>query len=105
TSEELISAGEKSSVDGWHTIQFSGGKRAPTKFALSLFWSQNSTHVKVSDAAGKDNRTLLRLRTDVEKLTPQYKKVLEKLPRWCSLFGKSTSPRTFAFVSSLRISF
>ncbi|GER48938.1 endoplasmic reticulum metallopeptidase 1 [Striga asiatica] len=105
TFEELISAGEKGSVDGWHTIQFSGGKRAPTKFALSLFWSQNSTRATTSYDAGKDHKTLLRLRTDVDKLTPQYKKVLEKLPRWCSLFGKSTSPHTFAFVSSLRISF
>ncbi|GER43233.1 endoplasmic reticulum metallopeptidase 1, partial [Striga asiatica] len=105
TSEELIPAGEKSSVDGWHTIQFSGGKKAPTKFALSLFWAQNSTSPTRPVGSGKDQKPLLRLRTDVDKWTPQYKKVFEKLPEWCSLFGKSTSPQKFAFLSSLRISF
>ncbi|CAA0825312.1 Zn-dependent exopeptidases superfamily protein [Striga hermonthica] len=105
TSEELIPAGEKSSVDGWHTIQFSGGKKAPTKFALSLFWAQNSTSPTLPESSCKTQKPLLRLRTDVDKWTPQYKKVLEKLPKWCSLFGKSTSPQTFAFLSSLRITF
>ncbi|XP_047955819.1 endoplasmic reticulum metallopeptidase 1 [Salvia hispanica] len=99
-SDELIPLGEKSSVDGWHTIQFSGGRKAPTKFHLLLFWSGNSTW---TTSAGDEQ--LLRLRTDVDRLTPPMETILRKLPRWCSLFGKSTSPHTLAFLSSLPVSF
>ncbi|XP_057784622.1 uncharacterized protein LOC131001975 isoform X2 [Salvia miltiorrhiza] len=99
-SDELITLGEKSSVDGWHTIQFSGGRKAPTKFHLSLFWSRNSTQTAT---AGDEH--LLRLRTDVDRLTPPMETILGKLPPWCSLFGKSTSPHTLAFLSSLPVSF
>ncbi|KAK6144774.1 hypothetical protein DH2020_021594 [Rehmannia glutinosa] len=104
SSEELIPLGEKSTVDGWHTIQFSGGKKAPTKFNLSLYWFENSTQTTTNEG-GKNEHLLLKLRTDVDKLTPPVKTVLEKLPPWCSLFGKSTSPHTLAFLSSLPISF
>ncbi|XP_038999127.1 uncharacterized protein LOC120124539 [Hibiscus syriacus] len=40
-SEELIPVDVKRGVDGWHTIQASGGKNASTKFELTLFWMQN----------------------------------------------------------------
>ncbi|XP_051121220.1 uncharacterized protein LOC127244774 isoform X1 [Andrographis paniculata] len=96
-SEELIPQGEKSSVDGWHTIQFAGGKKSPTKFKFSLFWFKNSTQTT-------PNNLLLRLRTDVDRITPPMRSVLEKLPAWCSLFGKSTSPYTLTFLMSLPIS-
>lgn len=95
--EELIQIGGKSSVDGWHIIQYSGGKNAPTRFDLSLYWAKNRT-------AGQ-NDLVLKLRTDVNRLTPKVKQVLEKLPSWCSLFGKSTSPQTLSFLSNLRVDF
>ncbi|KAK7279652.1 hypothetical protein RJT34_24708 [Clitoria ternatea] len=96
-SEELISVDKKSSVDGWHTIQFSGGKNAPTLFDLILYWSSSSTH--------NTDAPLLKLRTDVNRLTPITERVLKKLPPWCSLFGKSTSPHTLAFLRNLHVDF
>ncbi|KAL8051774.1 hypothetical protein ABFX02_06G170700 [Erythranthe guttata] len=104
TNEELIPLGEKSSVDGWHIIQFSGGRNSPTIFKLSLFWLNSGTHMKIEDGV-KNEGFVLKLRTDVDKLTPPVETVLRKLPEWCSLFGKSTSPHTLAFLSSLPISF
>ncbi|XAR72115.1 hypothetical protein NMG60_11018634 [Bertholletia excelsa] len=103
-SDELIPLGEKSSADGWHIIQFSGGKNAPTKFDLSLHWVKNHTQV-IGEIGQKreDDLFLLKLRTDMDRLTPKAEKVLKKLPSWCSLFGKSTSPHTLAFLSSLHI--
>ncbi|KAK2997025.1 hypothetical protein RJ639_024803 [Escallonia herrerae] len=88
SSDELIPVGDKSSADGWHIIQYSGGKNAPTRFNLTLFWVKNYT---------QDRNPLLKLRTDVDRLTPAVERVLMKLPPWCSLFGKSTSPHTLAF--------
>ncbi|ESW15697.1 hypothetical protein PHAVU_007G094700 [Phaseolus vulgaris] len=96
-SEELISVGKKNGVDGWHIIQFSGGKKAPKLFDLTLYWRSGSTHN--SDAP------ILKLRTDVDRVTPITERVLKKLPRWCSLFGKSTSPHTFAFLRNLHLNF
>lgn len=96
-SEELISVDKKSSVDGWHVVQFSGGKNAPTLFDLTLYWRSGSTH--------NSDSPLLKLRTDVNRLTPITERVLEKLPRWCSLFGKSTSPYTLAFLTNLPVKF
>lgn len=102
-SEELIPLGGKTIVDGWHIIQFSGGKKAPTKFSLTLFWI-NKNHTQMTRNEGSSGeRPLLKLRTDVDRLTPQTQDVLTKLPPWCSLFGKSTSPQTLAFLSSLPI--
>ncbi|KAK2404122.1 Zn-dependent exopeptidases superfamily protein [Trifolium repens] len=98
SSEELISEDEKSSVDGWHIIQFSGGKNAPRLFDLTLYWKSGSTQ-------STDNGSLLKLRTDVNRLTSITERVLEKLPRWCSLFGKSTSPHTLAFLRNLPVNF
>lgn len=100
-SEELVPFGDKSTADGWHVIQFSGGKNAHRKFDLTLHLVKNYT--KVAEGV-KTERPLLKLRTDVDRLTPKTAKILGKLPSWCSLFGKSTSPHTLAFLSSLPVS-
>lgn len=99
--EELVPLGGKSGTDGWHIIQFSGGKNAPTKFNLTLFWVKNRTP---KEDRWKEN-LLLKLRTDVDRLTPQTEDVLAKLPPWCSQFGKSTSPHNLAFLNSLPVNF
>ncbi|KAL4325447.1 hypothetical protein GQ457_11G008880 [Hibiscus cannabinus] len=104
-SEELVPADGKRSVDGWHTIQASGGKNAPTKFELSLFWMQNST-LGSHEMPQLEQRPLLNLRTDVPGVvTPKAEAVLKKLPPWFSLFGKSTSPHTLSFLSGLPVNF
>ncbi|XP_062092936.1 uncharacterized protein LOC133798581 [Humulus lupulus] len=100
---ELVPVGNKSSVEGWHTIQFSGGQKAPTKFVLTLFWQESSSWSIEAMDGKKDDRQLLKLRTDIDRLTPKVERVLSKLPRWCSPFGKSTSPHTLAFLTSLPI--
>ncbi|KAF9597571.1 hypothetical protein IFM89_019889 [Coptis chinensis] len=88
-------------VDGWHIIQFSGGKAAPKKFNLTLFW-MTTTELEGSKQA---LNPLLKLRTDLDKLTPKAERVLQKLPPWCTVFGKSTSPHTLAFLTSLPVDF
>ncbi|XP_073128587.1 uncharacterized protein [Henckelia pumila] len=103
SAEELISPSEKHGVNGWHVIQFSGGKKAPTKFDLSLFWMGN--HTLSTPAGGINEPLLLKLRTDLDRSTPPFKNILQKLPPWCSQFGKSTAPHTLAFLSSLPVSF
>ncbi|KAM1672807.1 hypothetical protein FF2_040604 [Malus domestica] len=106
SSEELASLGDMSSVDGWHIIQYSGGQNAPTRFDLALFWSQNSTRLAHNVEGKRDEHApLLKLRTDVDIVTPKVERVLSKLPPWCSLFGKSTSPNTLAFLSNLPVNF
>ncbi|KAI0493455.1 hypothetical protein KFK09_023571 [Dendrobium nobile] len=100
-SEELVPTGEKSSVDGRHIIQFAGGKNSPTRFHFNLIWRKNGTHQNNLESSP----LLLKLRTDVNRVTPKVARVLEKLPRWCSLFGKSTSPYTLAFLTSLPADF
>ncbi|CAH9055161.1 unnamed protein product [Cuscuta epithymum] len=103
-SEELVSLGGKtSSTDGWHTIQFSGGKKAPTKFTLTLFWHKTRSHTRTNEGS-EEEHALLKLRTDVDRQTPQNAEILKKLPSWCSLFGKSTSPYTLAFFNGLSVS-
>nr|XP_010943482.1 endoplasmic reticulum metallopeptidase 1 isoform X1 [Elaeis guineensis]XP_010943483.1 endoplasmic reticulum metallopeptidase 1 isoform X1 [Elaeis guineensis]XP_019701584.1 endoplasmic reticulum metallopeptidase 1 isoform X1 [Elaeis guineensis] len=106
-SEELVPSGNKSMVDGWHIIQFAGGKNSPTKFHLNLFWSTNTSHPsqKAYKQAEDAASLLLKLRTDVNMVTPKVERVLQKLPHWCSLFGKSTSPYTLAFLSALPVQF
>lgn len=104
-SEELVPVGNMTAVDGWHTIQFSGGKNALTRFEITLFWLKNPAHLSHTDEQGQEDSPLLKLRTDVNRVTPKTARVLEKLPSWCSLFGKSTSPFTLAFLSSLSINF
>lgn len=103
-SEELVPADGKKSLDGWHNIQVSGGKNAPTRFELTLLWVKNSTR-KSHKLHEQEQRPLLKLRTDLDEITPKAKRVLEKLPPWCSLFGKSTSPKTLSFLSSLPVNF
>ncbi|KAG0447120.1 hypothetical protein HPP92_028503, partial [Vanilla planifolia] len=98
-SEELVSTGEKSSVDGWHIIQFSGGKESPTKFYLKLIWAEEG------EGNAEGSPLLLKLRADDSRITPKTARVLEKLPPWCSLFGKSTHPHNFAFLTSLPADF
>ncbi|KAF9594822.1 hypothetical protein IFM89_034805 [Coptis chinensis] len=100
-SEELVSVGDKIGVDGWHIIQFSGGKDAPKRFNLTLFW-MTTTEPEGSKQAPNP---LLKLRTDVDRLTPKAERVLQKLPPWCTVFGKSTSPHTLAFLTSLPVDF
>lgn len=105
TSEELVAVGGDgmSSVDGWHIIQFSGGKNAPTKFHLTLFWAKDHQQPNEKE---EEEQLLLKLRTDiVDKLTPETEHVLGKLPPWCSQFGKSTSPHNLAFLNSLSVAF
>ncbi|XP_050250124.1 uncharacterized protein LOC126697256 isoform X4 [Quercus robur] len=105
-SEELVQSGVKSSVDGWHIIQFSGGKHSPTIFNLTLIWkSEFMQSAHNVDGQRGEQRPLLKLRTDWNRLTPKTEMVLEKLPSWCSLFGKSTSPHTLAFLTSLPVDF
>lgn len=102
-SENLVLLGNKSEVDGWHTIQFAGGKNSPTKFQLTLFWSSNATHASPKEAEVEDRPFLVKLRTDVNRVTPMVGRVLEKLPRWCTPYGKSTSPNTLAFLTALPV--
>ena len=105
-SEEVVPADGKSSVDGWHIIQVSGGKNAPTRFDLTLFWVKNSTRQSHKmQGQEEEQRPLLKLRTDLDKLTPKTERILKKFPPWCSFFGKSTSPHTLSFLSSLPVNF
>lgn len=87
-------------------MQFSGGKNAPTRFDLTLFWMKNSTRLDHKVEGKREEGTpLLKLRTDMDIVTPKVDRVLSKLPPWCSQFGKSTSPHTFAFLSNLPVNF
>ncbi|KAL9422205.1 hypothetical protein AB3S75_034469 [Citrus x aurantiifolia] len=104
-SEELVPRDEKSGMDGWHIIQFSGGKNAVSKFDLDLYWAKNSTESYHNANRKEKQRPLLKLRTDFDRLTPKSERVLSKLPAWCSLFGKSTSPQTLSFLNSLPVNF
>ncbi|CAE6112707.1 unnamed protein product [Arabidopsis arenosa] len=95
--ELMIARGEKScNEEGWHQIQFAGGKKAPTSFVLKLYKKEE----EVSDEK-KKQRPLLKLRTDLNRRTPQVQRVLQRLPPFCTMFGKSTSPFTLAFLASL----
>ncbi|XP_031251917.1 endoplasmic reticulum metallopeptidase 1 [Pistacia vera] len=105
-SGELVPRDKKSSMDGWFIIQYSGGKNAPTMFDLNLFWVKNSTRSSQNvDRNSKEEHLLLKLRTDFDRLTPRVENVLSKLPSWCSLFGKSTSPQTLSFLNSLPVNY
>ncbi|XP_010558756.1 PREDICTED: endoplasmic reticulum metallopeptidase 1 isoform X1 [Tarenaya hassleriana] len=90
--------GKKASVDGWHTVQFAGGRKAPRRFVLRVLKGRKGEE---SEPEKRKKRPLLKLRTDFNRATPKVEDVLRKLPPWCSLFGKSTSPYTLAFLASL----
>ncbi|KAF3772440.1 hypothetical protein EJ110_NYTH57919 [Nymphaea thermarum] len=97
----LVPRSDKSDVDGWHIIQYSGGKDSPTVFSLTLFWFGNGTYS--SQEAAEPHSPLLKLRTDVNRVTPKVARAIEKLPSWCSIFGKSTSPLTLSFLNTLEV--
>lgn len=101
--DEIVSLGGKGSVDGWHIIQFSGGKKSPTNFNLTLLWVRDQQSHNNVGQREEQHRPLLKLRTDFDRLTPKTERVLMKLPSWCSQFGKSTSPHTLAFLTSLPV--
>lgn len=104
--KELVPVGNKNSIERWHIIQYSGGNNAPTKFYLTLFWAKNSSRsTNKVDGQGEDRHSLIKLRTDTDRLTPKVERILMKLPPWCSLFGKSTSPHTLSFLSHLPVNF
>ncbi|KAK3232427.1 hypothetical protein Dsin_004308 [Dipteronia sinensis] len=105
-SEELVPVGDKTSLDGWRIIQYSGGKNAPTKFDMTLIWTKNSTRsTRNVDGQKDEQHLLLKLRTDFNRLTPKVEKILSKLPPWCAVFGKSTSPQTLSFLNSLPVNY
>ncbi|OWM70192.1 hypothetical protein CDL15_Pgr026042 [Punica granatum] len=104
-SEELIPLDAKSSIDGWHIIQFAGGKNSPEKFDLTLLWGKHSADEARKAEKEKTRQPLLKLRTDLDRTTPKVEKVLTKLPSWCSLFGKSSSPYTLSFLRDLPVDF
>uniref|UniRef100_A0A1J3GK22 Vacuolar membrane protease n=1 Tax=Noccaea caerulescens TaxID=107243 RepID=A0A1J3GK22_NOCCA len=97
----MIARGEKSSNEGWHQIQFAGGKKAPTRFVLKLYEKKKEEQVSDEKKKMEKQRTVMKLRTDFNRITPQVKRVLERLPPFCAIFGKSTSPFTLAFLASL----
>ncbi|KAL5733494.1 hypothetical protein ACOSQ2_033186 [Xanthoceras sorbifolium] len=105
-SEELVPVGGKTSLEGWRIIQYSGGKNAPSKYDMTLFWMKNSTRsARNVDEQKDEQHLLLKLRTDFNRLTPKAEKVMSKLPPWCTLFGKSTSPQTLSFLNSLPVNY
>lgn len=105
-SEYLVPRGGKTGVGGWHNVQFAGGRNSPTKFNLTLYWVKNTTSTSQKEEGQEMNKQqLLKLRTDVNRVTPRVEQVLKKLPSWCSLFGKSTSPFTLAFLASIPVDF
>ncbi|CAL1374281.1 unnamed protein product [Linum trigynum] len=106
SEEELVPSGSKSSTDGWHIIQFAGGKDSPRDFKLTLIWAKKSKQsTENANKSAEEQQPLLKLRTDVQRVTPIAKRVLSKLPPWCSQFGKSTSPYNLAFLTSLPVNF
>eukprot|EP01018_Ginkgo_biloba_P031316 Gb_39788 [translate_table: standard] len=107
TREILVPEGNIDGVDGWHIIQFSSEKDGPTHFFLTLFWYHNSTNFSSQTQSHQDSKNdfVIKLRTDVNTITPKVAQTLEKLPKWCVLFGKSTSPYTLSYIYKLSINF
>ncbi|KAL2653870.1 hypothetical protein R1flu_021998 [Riccia fluitans] len=97
----LVPAGTIVGVNGWHKLQYSSGNReGPNEFYMTLYWYPNET----SDGVERNRDTLvLKLRTDVNHVTPELDRVLSRLPAWCSLFGKSTSPYPLAYLAELKV--
>ncbi|KAM7504429.1 hypothetical protein LguiB_003333 [Lonicera macranthoides] len=101
-SGELIPLDDKSSADGWHIIQFAGGKNAPTKFKLTLFWVKNYTQpARRKDGEGFLRSFLIGLR-DVANamLTEQVDSMTVKLPQLGFQIYKSTTRYKIDLLSS-----
>lgn len=81
---------------GWHHIQFVTDDQGPHNFVLKLEWVQDN---RPRNDLGLD---LIKVRTDVNVSTPEVAAVLERLPN-CSLFGKSTSPYTLAYLDKITV--
>ncbi|KAL2653871.1 hypothetical protein R1flu_021999 [Riccia fluitans] len=97
----LVPGGTIAGVDGWHNIQYtSGNNEGPSEFYMTLYWYPDDT----SDVGERSRDTLvLKLRTDVNHVTPELNRVLARLPVWCTLFGKSTSPYPLAYLAELKV--
>ncbi|KAH9768338.1 peptidase M28 domain-containing protein [Citrus sinensis] len=104
-SEELVPRDAKSSIYGWHIIEFSGGKNAASKFEIALYWAKNSTRTAGNSNGKEKQQPLVKLRTDFDRLTPKTERVLSKLPPWCSLFEGSISSQPLSFLNSLPVNF
>ena len=90
------------SVDGWHKIQFVTDQDGPSSFKLSLIFTKSVNSMPSSmKGSGMEEGVLLKLRTDVNQVTPTLEKTLQKLPKWVTLFGKSTSPFPLAYLVNL----
>lgn len=99
-NEMVVPTNSIMGLDGWHHIQYvSGDLNDPRNFELTLVWSKNAT--TDSPATAK----LLKLRTDVNVVTPEAASMLEKLPEWCVSFGKSTSPYSLSYLATLPAAF
>ncbi|KAL3685909.1 hypothetical protein R1sor_003931 [Riccia sorocarpa] len=98
----LVPGGKIFGVNGWHNLQYCSGKpTGPDDFYLTLYWHPE----EVSDKVVERSRDIqvLRLRTDVNHITPEFDKLVTKLPAWCTLFGKSTGPYPLAYLAELKL--
>ncbi|CAM6082858.1 unnamed protein product [Calypogeia fissa] len=96
----LVPAGTIVGVNGWHNVQFVTDAEGPTDLQLTLFW-HSSFQEETSTSKGLET-LLLKLRTDVNVVTDELYEVLEKLPTWCVLFGKSTAPYSLVYLADLK---
>jgi hypothetical protein len=97
--EMLASMRGATSVDGWHTIQFITDQDGPSSFKLSLIFT-NSMPTRMEGSDMEEN-LILKLRTDVNQVTPSLERTLQKLPDWVTIFGKSTAPYPLVYLVKL----
>ncbi|CAH9055150.1 unnamed protein product [Cuscuta epithymum] len=100
---ELISLGEKNILDGWHLVQFAGGRNAPREFKLTLYWRKMKKSWAGEKRFNEDGNLLLKLRVDYDQQTPEMDMVFKKLPRWVSQLGKSTLPFALAYYQTISV--
>lgn len=100
TKEILVSRKTADSSDGWHLVQFVTDQTGPSYFNLTLFRSAASlsSPQERQDLFKVKGNFLLKLRTDVNIITPKVEKTLQNLPEWVVLFGKSTSPYPLSYL-------
>jgi hypothetical protein len=96
----LVAGGAIVGVEGWHNVQYVTDAEGPSDFELTLLWHSRFRE-EPSLIMGSET-LLLKLRTDANVVTDDLAVVLEKLPAWCVLFGKSTSPYPMAYLSNLK---